>query len=98
MTKNDDILVADSDNNRILSVDRSLSSAQVLALSVDGGIQEPCILNLLSVAMVRILHFYKSKMGRTFIIRDVSPRSTTYTWPIVNLQIKSNQIKFIRHK
>ena len=98
VTKNDDILVADSDNNRILSVDRSLSSAQVLALSVDGGIQEPCILNLLSVAMVRILHFYKSKMGRTFIIRDVSPRSTTYTWPIVNLQIKSNQIKFIRHK
>jgi len=42
VTKNDDILVADSDNNRILSVDRSLSSAQVLALSVDKGIQQPC--------------------------------------------------------
>ena len=46
VTNNDDILVADSDNNRILSVDRSLSSAQVLALSVDDGIQEPCSLCL----------------------------------------------------
>jgi len=42
VTKNDIILVADSDNKRILSVDCSLSSAQVLALSVDNGIQQPC--------------------------------------------------------
>jgi len=36
------ILVADVDNNRILSVNSSLDSARNLALSVDGGIQEPC--------------------------------------------------------
>jgi len=41
VTNNGDILVADSDNNRILSVDRSLSSAQVLALSVDDRIRQP---------------------------------------------------------
>jgi len=41
VTKNDDILVADEDNNRILSINSSLGSIQELALSVDGGIQEP---------------------------------------------------------
>jgi len=41
VTKNDDIIVADSDNNRILSVNSLLSSAQQLTLSVDGGIREP---------------------------------------------------------
>ena len=35
VTENDDILVAGKDNNRILSIDSSL------ALSDDGGIQEP---------------------------------------------------------
>jgi len=42
VTKNDDILVADSDNNRILSMNSSLSSVQELTLAVDGGIQCPC--------------------------------------------------------
>jgi len=41
VTKNDDILVADRDNNRILSIIRSTGCVQELALSVDGGIQEP---------------------------------------------------------
>jgi len=41
VTKNDDILVADEWNNRILSINSSLGSIQELALSVDGGIQEP---------------------------------------------------------
>jgi len=42
VTKNDDILVADTGNNRILSIIRSTGCVQELALSVDGGIQEPC--------------------------------------------------------
>ena len=41
MTKNDDILVADIDNNRILSMNSSLSSAQQLTLPVDDDIQVP---------------------------------------------------------
>jgi len=41
VTKNDDILVADHGNSRILSLDSSLSSAQVLALPVDSGLQLP---------------------------------------------------------
>jgi len=41
VTKNDDILVADEDNNRILLVNSSLSSARKLALPVDDGIQRP---------------------------------------------------------
>jgi len=41
VTKNDDILVADRDNNRILSINRSTDCVQALALSVDGGIQGP---------------------------------------------------------
>jgi len=46
VTKNDDILVADKDNNRILSIIRSTGCVQELALSVDGGIQGPCGLGL----------------------------------------------------
>ena len=42
VTKNDDILVADKSNNRILSIIRSTGRVQELALSVDGGIQGPC--------------------------------------------------------
>jgi len=41
VTKNDDILVADEDNNRILAMNSSLSSVQQLALQVAGGIREP---------------------------------------------------------
>ena len=41
VTKNDDILVADTENNRILSINSSLGSIQELALSVDGGIKQP---------------------------------------------------------
>jgi len=41
VTKNDDILVADNDNNRILLINSSLGSMQELAQSVDGGIQGP---------------------------------------------------------
>jgi len=41
VTKDDDILVTDADNNRILLVNSSLSSARKLALPVDDGIQEP---------------------------------------------------------
>jgi len=41
VTENDDILVADFGNNRILSMNSSPSSIQELALPVDGGIQEP---------------------------------------------------------
>ena len=41
VTKNDDILVADQYNNRILSINRSTGYVQELALSVDGGIQHP---------------------------------------------------------
>jgi len=41
VTKNDDILVANEGNNRILSINRSTGCVQELALSVDGGIQEP---------------------------------------------------------
>jgi len=42
VTKNDDILVADMWNNRILSINSSLGSIQELALSVDGRIHKPC--------------------------------------------------------
>jgi len=41
VTKNDNILVADPSNNRILSLDSSLSSAYELVLPVDNGIQSP---------------------------------------------------------
>jgi len=41
VTKNDDILVADEGNNRILLINSSLGSIQELALSVDGGIKQP---------------------------------------------------------
>jgi len=41
VTKNEDILVADKGNNRILSIVRSTGCVQELALSVDGGIQAP---------------------------------------------------------
>ena len=41
VTKNDDILVADSDNNRILLIQRSTGCVQELRLPVDGGIQQP---------------------------------------------------------
>jgi len=42
VTKNDNILVADFGNYRILSLDSSLSSAHELVLSVDNAIQRPC--------------------------------------------------------
>jgi len=41
VTKNDDILVTDENNNRILSMNSSLSCVQQLALQVDGGMQRP---------------------------------------------------------
>jgi len=41
VTQNDDILVADTYNDRILSMDGSLSSVQELVLSDDERIQEP---------------------------------------------------------
>ena len=41
VTKNNEIVVGDIGNNRILSMNSSLSSIQALALSVDGGIQQP---------------------------------------------------------
>jgi len=46
VTRNDDILVADERNNRILSLDGSLSSVQELALPVDGGMYHPWALCL----------------------------------------------------
>jgi len=41
VTKNDNIIVADRNNNRILSISRSTGCVQELALSVDGGMQWP---------------------------------------------------------
>jgi len=41
VTSSDGVLVADRDNDRILSINRSLSSARVLPLPVDGGIRVP---------------------------------------------------------
>jgi len=41
VTMNDNILVADLHNNRILSINRSTGCVQELTLSVDGGIQRP---------------------------------------------------------
>jgi len=41
VTKNENILVADRGNNRILSINRSTGCVQELALSVDGGIRGP---------------------------------------------------------
>jgi len=41
VTKNDDVLVADSSNSRILSINRSTGCVQELALSVHGGINDP---------------------------------------------------------
>jgi len=41
VTKNDNILVADHGNNRIISSDSSLSSAHELVLPVDNGMQWP---------------------------------------------------------
>ena len=41
VTSNDDILVADELNDRILSINRSPNRAEEMALSVDGGIRYP---------------------------------------------------------
>lgn len=41
VTRNGDILVADTNNDRILSINSSLRSAQELTLPVDVGIKEP---------------------------------------------------------
>ena len=41
VTKYDDILVADTNNNRILSMNSSLSSVEHLSLPVDHGLQQP---------------------------------------------------------
>jgi len=41
VTKNDNIIVADHSNKRIVSINRSTGCVQELALSVDGGIQQP---------------------------------------------------------
>jgi len=41
VTKNDNILVADVNNHRILSINRSTGCVQELALSVDDGIRHP---------------------------------------------------------
>jgi len=41
VTKNDNILVADEVNNKIVSINRSTGCVQELALSVDDGIQRP---------------------------------------------------------
>ena len=46
VTKKGDIIVADTCNNRILSMNSSLSSAQQLTLPVDDGIQKPFCLCL----------------------------------------------------
>jgi len=46
VTKNDNILVADPSNNRIVSLDSSMSSAYELVLPVDNAIQAPCDLFL----------------------------------------------------
>jgi len=42
VTKNDEVIVADDDNCRILSLSSSLSSGQVLAMPVDIRIEYPC--------------------------------------------------------
>jgi len=41
VTTNDDILVADDLNNRIVSMDSQLSCVEEMVVPVDGGIQEP---------------------------------------------------------
>jgi len=41
VTRNDNILVADSSSNRIVSINRSTGCVQELALSVDGRIRTP---------------------------------------------------------
>jgi len=46
VTKNDDIFVADELNNRIMSMNSSLSCVQELTLPVDDGIQQPLSLCL----------------------------------------------------
>jgi len=39
--EDENILVADGDNNRLLVLDRSLTSAREMSVSVDGGLQDP---------------------------------------------------------
>jgi len=39
--KNENILVADGDNNRLLVLDRSLTSAREMSVAVDGGPNDP---------------------------------------------------------
>ena len=39
--ENENILVADNDNNRLLVLDRSLTSAREMSVSVDGGLKGP---------------------------------------------------------
>jgi len=46
VTKNDNILVADRHNDRILSINSLLNSTQELTLPVDGGIHRPSCLYL----------------------------------------------------
>jgi len=39
--KNENILVADEHNNRLLVLDRSLTSAHEMSVAVDGGLKRP---------------------------------------------------------
>jgi len=42
--EDENILVADQDNNRLLVLDRSLTSAREMSVSVDGGLEGPITL------------------------------------------------------
>ena len=60
--KNDCILVADTNNNRIVMLNASLSSARCLPVSLDGGLKQP-----------RCLHFDESR-SRLFVGEYVGQR------------------------
>jgi len=68
VTKNDDILVADSGNNRILSMNSSLSSLQELTLPLDGEIQEPYCLCL--DELQGRLYVVEFRFGRVLVFGD----------------------------
>jgi len=83
VTNDDSILVADHGNDRILFVNCSLSSAQVMALSVDKGIQHPLGLCL------------DESQGRLYVSEHGGCRVLVFDSKAVNRKSEWNAFSFL---
>jgi len=63
------VLVADSDNNRLLVIDESMSSAHEMSVSVDGGLQDP--FSLWYDQSRRRLYIGEGSGGRVIVIDNL---------------------------